>query len=149
MDQIKNEKKMDYLNHLVTHLDQNNERIQLEKNTLNKMEKSFNQLKPHFKETLEQQLKNIKTQVERQEKIYKEAQENVQKKEDKMIPFLADCRALEVLLTTQATISGPHQSCSRCQQEYFLQFLEEYLLLLVFCFLLTTLSASLRTRHHR
>lgn len=47
------------------------------------MEKSFNQLKPHFKETLEQQLKNIKTQVERQEKIYKEAQENVQKKEDK------------------------------------------------------------------
>jgi len=41
------------------------------------MEKSFNQLKPHFKETLEQQLKNIKTQVERQEKLYKEAQENV------------------------------------------------------------------------
>ena len=83
MDQIQNEKKMDYLNHLVTHLDQNNERIQLEKTTLNKLEKSFNQHKPHFKETLEQQLNNIKTQVERQEKIYKEAQENVQKKDDK------------------------------------------------------------------
>ena len=38
------------------------------------MEKSFNEVKPIFKNTLEQQLKNIEIQIERQKKLHEEAE---------------------------------------------------------------------------
>jgi len=79
MDDIMLRKKMEYLDHLVRHLEQNHQRILLERETLGKMEKSFNQLKPSFKDVLEKQMSNIKKNVERQEKIYKEAQEKIEK----------------------------------------------------------------------
>ena len=65
MDDIMLRKKMDYLEHLVRHLQANHDRILLERETLGKMEKSFNQLKPSFKEVLEKQMNNIKKNVER------------------------------------------------------------------------------------
>jgi hypothetical protein len=59
MDSIMNQKKFQYLDHLTRHLEQNNERIRIEKETLRKMEMSFNQIKPKFKDALELQLKSI------------------------------------------------------------------------------------------
>jgi len=59
MDIIMNQKKFQYLDHLTRHLEQNNERILIEKETLRKMEISFNQIKPKFKDALELQLKSI------------------------------------------------------------------------------------------
>jgi hypothetical protein len=38
------------------------------------MEKSFNEVKPVFKTTLEKQLKNIEIQIERQKKLHEEAE---------------------------------------------------------------------------
>ena len=49
-------KKLEYLDHLVQNLTQNNQRILLEKDCLGKLEKSFNEIKPKFKEILEQQM---------------------------------------------------------------------------------------------
>ena len=42
-------KKLEYLDHLVQNLTQNNQRILLEKDCLGKLEKSFNEIKPKFK----------------------------------------------------------------------------------------------------
>ena len=53
MDSILNRKKFEYLDHLTRHLEENNDRIVLERETLCKMEKSFNEIKPIFKITLE------------------------------------------------------------------------------------------------
>lgn len=47
------------------------------------MEKSFNQLKPNFKGVLDKQMTNIKKQVEKQEKMYQEAQEKVEAAKNK------------------------------------------------------------------
>ena len=74
MDQILYKKKFEYLDHLTRHLEENNDRILLEKETLHKMEKSFNDVKPVFKHTLEKQLKNIEIQIERQKKLHEEAE---------------------------------------------------------------------------
>lgn len=38
------------------------------------MEKSFNEIKPIFKSTLEKQLKNIEIQIERQKKMHEDAE---------------------------------------------------------------------------
>jgi len=61
---------MEYLSHLTDSLQQNNERIMMEKQALFKLEKSFNEIKPKFKETLERQQENIEFQIERQNKLY-------------------------------------------------------------------------------
>ena len=53
MDNILMKKKFEYLDHLTRHLEENNDRILLEKQTLQKMEESFNEIKPIFKNTLE------------------------------------------------------------------------------------------------
>lgn len=65
MDEIMLAKKNEYLDHLTRHLEENNERIVLEKETLHKLEKSFNMIKPKFKIVLESQLKNIQKQIEK------------------------------------------------------------------------------------
>ena len=59
MEQILAQKKMEYLAHLTDSLQQNNERIMMEKQALYKLEKSFNEIKPKFKESLEKQMDNI------------------------------------------------------------------------------------------
>lgn len=46
----------------------------LEKETLHKMEKSFNEIKPRFKNILEDQLQNIEKQIEKQKKMHEEAE---------------------------------------------------------------------------
>jgi len=51
---------MEYLSHLTDSLQQNNERILLERQALYKLEHSFNEIKPKFKESLDRQLDNIK-----------------------------------------------------------------------------------------
>ena len=48
-----NAKKFEYLDHLLLNLTQNNKRIQLEKESLEKLQNSFNEVKPKFKEVLE------------------------------------------------------------------------------------------------
>lgn len=58
-------KKFEYLDYLTQHLERNNDRIILERETLEKMEKSFNELRPKFKDTLEGYMENIKVQIER------------------------------------------------------------------------------------
>jgi hypothetical protein len=65
MDEIMLSKQNEYLDHLTRHLEENNERIVLEKETLHKLEKSFNEIKPKFKIVLESQLKNIQKQIEK------------------------------------------------------------------------------------
>ena len=74
MDNILFKKKFEYLDHLTRHLEENNDRILLEKETLQKMEESFNEIKPIFKNTLEKQLKNIEIQIVRQKKLHEEAE---------------------------------------------------------------------------
>jgi hypothetical protein len=74
MDQILCQKKLEYLDHLTKHLEENNDRILLEKETLQKMERSFNEIKPIFKSTMEKQLANIELQIERQKKLHDEAE---------------------------------------------------------------------------
>ena len=69
MDNILKQKQMEYLSHLTEHLEGNNSRIQLEKDTLKKMERSWQQLTPEFRQTLEKNLENIKILIERQKKI--------------------------------------------------------------------------------
>ena len=65
MEEMRERKKFEYLDYLTQHLERNNDRIVLEKETLEKMEKSFNLLKPKFKSTLEGYMKNIKVQIEK------------------------------------------------------------------------------------
>jgi len=65
MDEILDQKKYEYLDHLTRQLEANNDRILLEKETLHKMEKSFNEIKPRFKNALEDQLSNIEKQIEK------------------------------------------------------------------------------------
>ena len=69
MENIVKQKRMEYLSHLTEHLEANNSRIQLEKETLKKLESSWQQLTPEFKKTLENNLENIKKLIERQKKI--------------------------------------------------------------------------------
>ena len=59
MDEILQQRKFDYLDQLTQQLEANNDRIMLEKSTLQQMEKSFNEIKPRFKTILEKQAKNI------------------------------------------------------------------------------------------
>ena len=65
MEQIMERKKFEYLDYLTQHLESNHDRIILERETLEKMEKSFNELKPKFKGTLDGYMENIKVQIER------------------------------------------------------------------------------------
>ena len=65
MEAILKQKQMEYLSHLTEHLEGNNDRIQLEQETLKKLEASWKQLTPEFKRTLEKNLKNIKILIER------------------------------------------------------------------------------------
>ena len=53
-------KKFEYLDYLTQHLERNNDRIIMEKETLEKMENSFNEIKPKFKKTLDGYMTNIK-----------------------------------------------------------------------------------------
>jgi len=73
MEEIVSEKKLEYLSHLTTHLQQNDERIRNEKEALIKMEKSFLELKPKLKGELENQLVNIKKQIESKQEEDEEA----------------------------------------------------------------------------
>lgn len=43
------QKKLEYLDHMTTNLESSHEKTQIEKETLTKLEKSFNILKPFFK----------------------------------------------------------------------------------------------------
>lgn len=43
------EKKLEYLDTMTTNLENNHDKTELEKETLVKLEKSFNGLKPYFK----------------------------------------------------------------------------------------------------
>jgi|TARA_B110000285_G_C15125135_1_gene619665 hypothetical protein len=74
MDEILSTKKFEYLDHLSKHLELNNERIMLQKKTLQQMEASFNEIKPLFKNTLESQLENIEVQIKNQKKMHEEAE---------------------------------------------------------------------------
>lgn len=57
------DKKMEYMDHMTTNLESNFDKCTLEKQTLGKLEKSFNQVKPHFKNQLEIYLKNIEENI--------------------------------------------------------------------------------------
>lgn len=74
MDEILSKKKFEYLDHLTKHLEMNNERIMLQKKTLQQMEASFNEIKPLFKSSLEKQLRNIDIQIKKQKQMHEEAE---------------------------------------------------------------------------
>jgi len=86
MEEIILQKKMEYMDHLTSNLEDNYTKIQLEKDTLSKLEKSFNLLKPHFKAQLNKYLKRIEKNleinkaIEQKEKTDKESGES---KDDK------------------------------------------------------------------
>ena len=69
MEQILKQKKMEYMDHLTSNLESNHEKTNIEKQTLNKLEKSFNMLKPYFKAQLQGYLKNIEQNVKVTEEI--------------------------------------------------------------------------------
>lgn len=74
MEAILKQKKMEYMDHLTSNLDTNHEKTNLEKQTLVKLEKSFNILKPHFKAQLKVYLENIEYNVKKlEEKKEKDA----------------------------------------------------------------------------
>lgn len=55
----------------------------MEKQALYKLEKSFNEIKPKFKESLERQMDNIHFQVERQNKLHEMAQKQSEEQDGK------------------------------------------------------------------
>ena len=65
MEGIMYQKKFEYLDYLTRQLESNNAKIKLEKETLLKMEKNFNEIKPRFITTLRQQMENIEKQIQR------------------------------------------------------------------------------------
>jgi hypothetical protein len=49
LESMMREKKLEYLDTMTTNLENNHDKTELEKETLVKLEKSFNGLKPYFK----------------------------------------------------------------------------------------------------
>jgi hypothetical protein len=71
LEKILHDKKMEYMDSMTSNLESNFEKCTLEKQTLSKLEKSFNQMKPHFKGQLERYLHNIDHNIEVQNAIDK------------------------------------------------------------------------------
>jgi cation transport regulator ChaC len=63
------EKKFEYLDYLTKHLEDNDDKVVLEKETLAKLQKSFNEIKPYFQKSLEEQTKRIEAVITRQKKL--------------------------------------------------------------------------------
>ena len=74
---------MEYIDHMTSNLESNFEKCTLEKQTLSKLEKSFNQMKPHFKGQLERYLHNIDHNIEVQNAIDEKEKKERAKKEKK------------------------------------------------------------------
>ena len=68
MEGILQEKKLEYMTHLVDSLQENYRRVGLEKEALEKLERGFaaDGVKARFKQVLEQQIVLIKQHVDRQ-----------------------------------------------------------------------------------
>lgn len=74
MREITQEKELDYMTYLLKQLDQNKDRVQLEKVTLDKLMKSFNPIADQFTPILEQQLKIIAHRDKDNERVMKQEQ---------------------------------------------------------------------------
>lgn len=77
LEQIMRQKKMEYLDYMTTNLEKNHDKTLLEQETLIKLEKSFNQLKPHFRTQLQKYKENIEHNVKVQ--TYKSKKEQAEK----------------------------------------------------------------------
>ena len=82
MEQILQSKKMEYMDQMVTKLESNYEQTMLEKQTLNKLEKSLNMLKPYFKAQLQGYLKNIEVNQKTHEEIKAKGKKEGKEEED-------------------------------------------------------------------
>lgn len=71
MDIIVKQKKMEYLDRMIGNLESNCVKTEQEKKTLTKIEKSFNELKPFFRDQLKEYLDNI----EHNNKVAKQREE--------------------------------------------------------------------------
>jgi cupin superfamily acireductone dioxygenase involved in methionine salvage len=90
MEEIMDRKKFEYLDYLTQHLERNNDRIIMEKETLEKMENSFNEIKPKFKKTLDGYMTNIKIQIDKQKKLIEEAEKKAEEGGEKTEESTAD-----------------------------------------------------------
>lgn len=69
MRQTVRERELDYMTYLLKQLDQNKDRVSLEKITLQKLMASYSKVGDDIKRNLEQQLKNIELQDKESAKL--------------------------------------------------------------------------------
>lgn len=80
MELIVKQKKMEYLDHITANVQENYDRTIQEKETLGKLERSFNSLKPYFRDQLKEYLANIEHNIKVQKE--KDASANDEAKKE-------------------------------------------------------------------
>lgn len=81
MRQTVRERELDYMTYLLKQLDQNKDRVSLEKVTLQKLMASYSKVGDDIKRNLEQQLKNIELQDKESAKLVEREQSGVEEPE--------------------------------------------------------------------
>ena len=81
MRQTVRERELDYMTYLLKQLDQNKDRVSVEKITLQKLMASYSKVGDDIKRNLEQQLKNIEMQDKESAKLVEREQSGVEEPE--------------------------------------------------------------------